>query len=235
MKIYYDTPGENGIHFDINNYVKYRHKPEWWTSLTPFLFGAKTFKESMAKSWDLMFKNVNPRLPTSKTCPALNVYFSKTLPLKINDDVLIETTAQGGYRWVSADRNIQFELHMGPEAPGYLSQNFIFIKFLFEFYITTDKACDISFTDAVLYNDLPYKVCPGIIQHKKKAIQKINLITLFPKVDAKYHFPRDTIVGCVQFSEKITGLEHKPMLEDIKKHVYNISIRNNNQKYFKDE
>lgn len=235
MIIYYDIPEDTKIHFDINNYVKYKEKPTWFSSLTPFLFGAKNFKESMASSWDIMFKGVNSRLHTSRTCPALNVYFSKTLPLKVNDDFLVETYADGNYRWLSGDNNVEMSSHSEFEAPGYLSQNYIFLKFVFKFYIKTTASCDISYTDPVLYNDVPFKVCPGVIQHKKNSVQKINLITLFPKIDAKYHFPKDTILGCVQFSEKISGLKHKSFNDEIKKHVYEISVRNGNSKYFKEQ
>lgn len=231
MIIHYDV-GEAPYHFDINNYVKFNKKPKWFSELTPFLFGNRTFKEALQNSWDFMFQYGNQRIHTSKTCPGLNVYFSKTIPLKITDDILIETFSNGEFRWLSPDLNVTIE-HHSPLEVGRLSNDYIIIKFLFPFYFKFNTNCDLSFTDPVLYNSVPYNVCPGIIQRKKNEIQKINLITLFPKKDAKYHLDKGTVLSCLQFSEKVNDLKHVNMKDEIRKHSYENGLRNNNNEYFK--
>ena len=230
MKIYYDKLHADNF-LDIDQYVKYKKPPAWYENLTPYWDNYKTFSDLVKNNWSNIFQYSSYKMHTVKTCPGINTFFRKSLQLKLDNDLLVETGADGGWVYTYLGENFSMSNHAPKEAPG-LSDKHIFLKFSYNFAFQFSKDCDVSFIDPVLIEEQPYRVCPGIIQTQKQNIMTVSVITLFPKVNKKYHFPRGSTLACMQFSEKVDDLVEKDLQKEIKKHFYNSQLRNNNQKYF---
>jgi hypothetical protein len=231
MIIQWDTIDGSDNYMDIDRLVGFKKPPSWYSKLTPYWNGSKNFNDFIKTQWSTIFQYQNYRMHTVKSCPGFNTFFKKSIQLKLDNDLLVETGADGGFVYTYLGNHFSLSSHNGQEAPG-LSNKYIFLKFTYNLAFKYSKDCDVTFIDPVLYDEQPYRMCPGIIQTQKQNIMYVNVITLFPKVNTKYHFPKGSTLACMQFSEPVKDMKKVDLSEDIKKHNYEGQIRGNNSKYF---
>lgn len=201
-----ENSSEN-VDYMLKTFVK--EKPSWWSKTKNFINNASTIKEYFDKTDPNDIINT-PTPRTVKSCPSMMALWKKTVIAKFPCDVFLETFDDGRFYYKYANNDIDISSHGSIQAPNYIGENFIVIKFMLGFRFTTDKKCNIFFNDPVLHNYQPYRVCPGTVEINPKNVHVPNINTLFEKKNAKYYFKADEALCMLTFSEDIKKFTYDP-------------------------
>jgi len=210
-----------------DDYINIENKPSFWKNLSYYVFDLKSPSQAMDY---LLYEGVaTPK--TFKSCPAMHGYFQRAIPVKFTSDIILETFENGTYNYRCFDNSMLIRDHGSHQVGGHLSEDFIIIKFFFNVLIRT-KSNSINFSTPILYNQMPYEVVPGIIQNQKWPID-LNINTLFPKINKKYHFKTGDICAVLQVDKPITSIEHNKKLSQDWHRVAYLKLRSPLESMFK--
>lgn len=209
---------------ELDDWTSFKQPPQWWRSLTPFVEGIKSTADLMRDKWDVLIDpdsiHATPR--TVKTCPGFSSLFKQSIPIKLPADMLIETT-EDTWRWSSPAGVVTMNDHNGNQAAGSIvSEKYHILKFEMPIVFMTDKKVTGCFVDPIYYNDVDFKVAPGILQGTDKQPTFLNVITFFPKQFKRYHLKKGTVIALLQLSEKITAVQPKEMVYETDRFLYNL-------------
>lgn len=214
VKIYYDNTHEDSSNnFNHLDWTSFKKKPRWWRNLTPFIDGIKSVTELIETRWDHIMNSTELGTPrTSKTCPGISTLFSYSIPIKFPCDIFLETREDGTYYWRATNGFMSIATH-GPEQTegSSISKDYITLKFEIPVVFMTDKPVCVSFVDPIFFNDMPYKVSPGIALETHSIPLFLNTIAFFPKKNMKYVFYKDEVCSLLQFSDKVTEIKQKDL------------------------
>lgn len=225
MKLLFDDYDESTyIDLDDIAVITSHDKPQWYKEIKPYIskYQDEYYENIFAvaeKDWNSIFEEKIGK--TIKVCPGMHSLFRHTLLLKFPQNIFLETNADGEYRWNIPDTNqlgksvLTVAAHNSKQAVGF-ADNYIILKFCYNMYLKPDEDSNLSFLDPILYNDQPYKVLPGIVElnSKRPGIQ-LNVITLFPKINKKYIFKKNTVLCMLQSSKTIKGISKEDLSIDI--------------------
>lgn len=189
-----------------DDYVNFDSKPSFWKNLNYYLLDMK----SKAEAIDYMLHRGEQTPKTVKACPAMTAYFKKTIPVKFTTDVIIETFNDGRYSYRCFDQSMNIREHGPSQVGGHLRNDFIIIKFFFNVLIKL-KSNSFSFSSPILHNAMPYEVVPGIIENQKWPID-LNINSLFPKINCKYHFKAGDVCAVILLEKPVTDIVHNENL-----------------------
>lgn len=217
MKFKYYIPEEYEV--DLKKFLgtSQNAQPQWWKRLTPFVKNHITRASVLTDMWDYVMSDQAETLRSAKSCPGLSQYFKQSCPIYFPTQLLLETFSNGDYRWKSADDTIEVSHHTSDQASSLLdSNNLIVLKFEIPLYFRFDISSSLCYTDPILYNGktTPYTVSPGIQALEKNHLSVINVITFFPKQDAKYVFDAGTVIAGLQFGAPVTQFVAEKMSTD---------------------
>lgn len=183
--------------------------PGWWKKLTAFIFDKKSIKQVINDfSWPVLLQH--DTYMTAKGCPALQNFFKHNVLVKFPCDFLVETGANGDYKWKSNNKEISLTHHDPLQYPG-ISQDYMVLKFILDVNFTTDKPAYIQFLDPVFYNTVHYKVSPGLVQTNPKQCYGMHVVCFFPKIDARYYFEQGDVIATLQLSEPVKKITQKDL------------------------
>lgn len=219
MRLEYQLSVDNGFDIDLVTSVKQRDKrPGWFNDTSVFYFGLKTSKEFVEKAWDYLFDDRVGTVKTVRACPGLNSFFSQSIPLKFPCQLLVETFEDGAYRWRASETDFIGVFHHSAEQAPKLAENYIILKFGYPIYFRPTEDVQVSITDPILFNPMPFRPSPGIVHIKKNEINTLNIIVFFEKKNARYVFNPGEVLACMQFSCIIKGMDKKDLGEDFKRY-----------------
>lgn len=221
MKIFYDwfrDDIEEPIE-SAENFIKVfsNENPSWWKKTKLFLFENKTiidFFKNIANSWSTEIP-----ILTIKSCPGMHSLFKRSLLIKFPCDIFLKTEKNGNYTWRSSNSNIKIETHISPQAPYYIGENFIVIKFVIPIQYCLDKDSLAWYSDPILYKNQPYNIVPGIIEASKNKRFELNIVSLFPKEDKEYLFMAEDPLSLLTFSEKVSTFEQNSKVKKMPRAV----------------
>ena len=163
----------------------------WFSSIPFFLDKGKNLKDWFEKT-----VLSNQDFPVSvKACPGISDLFKSSVLLKFHQEVLLQTNEEGQHRWRTPQEynGVGIASHSSDQFTSdknSLFQDKINIKFLVPVNFHTPKNQKIMFLNPTYHCEAPYIVMPGLIQQIYQPgtppVTPIN--TLFPKVNATYHF-----------------------------------------------
>jgi len=232
MKLFFDDYNDTTYtDFEDIAVISSRDKPQWFKDIKPYIskYEDQYYENIFAvakKDWNGIFEEKYGK--TIKVCPGMHSLFRHTLLLKFPENLFLETTAAGNYRWRIPEANrlgnslLTVQEHNSRQAVGF-ADNYIIIKFCYNVFIKPDEEINLSFLDPILYNDQPYKVLPGIVElgGKRKGVQ-LNIICLLPKKDEKYIFKKNTVLCMIQSSKIIKSISKEDLSKDITKSMKGI-------------
>tara|TARA_Y100000385_G_scaffold46138_1_gene42757 strand:+ start:2953 stop:3666 length:714 start_codon:yes stop_codon:yes gene_type:complete len=210
MKIYYDFKDPN-VGTEIEDLVlPFKTQPIWYKTLPPFLYGFKNAAALIKAGWDDIFNDENghPNIgfTTIKHCPGFKGLFKYSLVTKFPGETFLETNQNGQFRSTTSTKSMTVLHHDEEQFGKGLAKDWIVIKFNLNLGIKVSEDCTLTSIDPVIWNNQPYKACPGIIELKKNKLFSLNQIVLFPKINAKYTFKPDDIMMAYSFSKAPTKL-----------------------------
>ena len=179
-------------------------KPKWFTTQPLITHNeAKSVSDYIKKYWNDLMKYIPESIKTSKGCPGFNTLFKHSVVIKFPCDVLLEIQENGDYKYQTKSKytvlkNIN---HHGSGQFQGMPGNYIAIKFEFDCHINV-KDTLIQFIDPLYWNDVPYKVTPGLVPCD---CMPLNVIVFFPA--GKYHFKAGSVLATMTFSNPITKIE----------------------------
>jgi len=211
----------SGAEFE-KDYILYNKKPSYWKYIPKFSKGIKT-PIDMAK---YVFSRDHSRnagqnetFRTAKSCSGFLNYFKHSIPLKFTCDIMLETYRNGNINYVSYDNSMKINIHSSDQITGHLSNDYIIVKFQYNILCQV-KNNYVSFHTPIVYNSMPYEVCPGIVIENQMP-NTLNVTTLFSKIDKTYYFKADQILGVMQFEKPISKIERvEGLAEKTKRHSY---------------
>jgi len=221
VKLLYQSNSEV---LELDDWTSFKQPPQWWKSLTPFTGGVRSTAELIRDRWDILIdpESVQQTSRTVKTCPGFSSLFKQSLPIKLPADILIETT-KDTWRWSSPAGVISMNDHNPDQAEGsVVSEKYHILKFEIPIVYMTDKKVTGCFVDPIYYNDVDFKVAPGILQGMEKQPTFLNVIVFFPRQFKRYHLKKGTVIALLQLSEKITAVQPKEMVYETHRFLYNL-------------
>ena len=217
---------------ELDDWTSFKEPPQWWRSLTPFTHNINSTAQLIRDKWDELIDpdRVHLTARTVKTCPGFSSLFKQSIPIKLPADMLIETT-QDTWRWSSPAGVVSMQEHNEDQAPGSdVTKNYHVLKFEMPIVFMTDKKVSGCFVDPIYYNDVDYKVAPGILQGLEKQPTFLNVIVFFPKQFKRYHLKKGSVIALLQLSEKITAVQPKEMVYETDRFLYNLNSQLFNSK-----
>jgi len=188
--------------------------PSWWRNISPFAHGIKSV-EDIVENIDADLANAidNGRiLTTSKRCPGIINHLRQSLVIKTPHDILIRTGINPDeVQWTTPVDCIQVSTHSSSqtgEAPFHT------IKFIVPIVFKTDKPTNVTMIDPVFYNDLGYRISPGISPVDSTQVFFLNLITLFPRIEKSYHIKKNSILALLQFGSALNKIQREDLSQD---------------------
>jgi hypothetical protein len=213
VKFTWDTWYENhaddaGI--DINHYfgIKGNNMPDWYKNASLYWYGHKSITEYIAYRFNWIMKGKWPS-KTIRGCPAYINLFNNSILLKNPYDFYIETKKDGTWTATNVGHNhlIGMSEHDDIHAPGFMKDDWMILKFNFQLALSPNKNVQFNYLDPTIFNKVDYRVSPGLVRLKKNTAANPNLTLFFPRKDAQYYLPKDSVLGIMQFDKPISGLK----------------------------
>ena len=233
MNISYDLILKESQHFEEKDYIKTKasnKQPPWFQRLSVFLFNSNSLKEAAFKLINMGVNQLHT-LKTAKGCPAFINLFTQSVAITTAADIFIKVCKDnetGLYTSVSmsTDQTLKVGQH-ADEQIGDLGKRVVILKFSLPIAWVTDEDCQFQYTDPHIYNDVPYKVCPGIITQKKGTVSYFNMPVFFHKIDAEYYIKAGTVIGYLQFDKPVKSFFRKDLSELSNKEIYKKHVLGN--------
>lgn len=226
MKIYYDFKDPN-VGTEIEDIVfPLKIQPKWYKTLPAFLYGFKNAASLIKAGWDDIFSDdqvgANSGFTTIKHCPGFTGLFKHSLVTKFPAETFLETNKDGQFRATTSTKSMTILHHPEEQFGPGLGKDWIVIKFNLNAGIKVSQDCTVTSIDPVIWNNQPYKPCPGIVELKKNKLFSLNQIVLFPKINAKYTFKPDDVMMAYAFSKAPTQFIKSDFTHDYNR-LYNHS------------
>lgn len=230
---------DNDLELQLSDFIDTKAVPEWFKNLSPYINKDLNTKSKCPHEsiWDeLMSSKFSGTLRTMKSCPAAINYLSHSALIKAPCDILIETSANGEYRWKSLSVGVNISEH-GPVQfeNSVLSENFIVLKFQIPIAIYSENNT-FYFFDSVFNKPQPWRISPGHID--MSVAKQINVIALFPKEDKKYAIEcGDPIANIVFFNKPKRWIHDSNVNKALARSVWNMgkTLFGNKQKMSKEK
>lgn len=196
-------------------------RPKWWDNLSLFKYGYNSTRQLVTEQFDDLIKNNNTdSFRTAKSCPGLGSFFNRSINLKWPCDVFLEVKQDGEIIYKPSNPNhILFSIQ-DQDIESHLN-NVIIVKVTLPIAIRNTNF-DISFNDPILYNNTPFRVCPGLLL-KSETPTILSTFLMFSPVAQKYFMPAGDIYNTLVTSEPNVKLKHS----DLKKEVYSTKAKLN--------
>jgi len=214
VKFYYDYIEDYDIDFEEVVSPCSKKKPQWWKDMSFYLRGFNTVKDYWS-SLTQQQKLQAEAFTTVKACPGFRDLFANAYLIKFPCDILVETTADGGFTWKvpSSQEILKLVSHNSEQMVSHID------KFVFKFELPFLMAGDaqLIFMDPTYYKEQPYQVCPGVVKlHSNTRGLGLNVLTFFDKRDATYHFKKDEPMAMLYFPTSCK-VRHRPLQKFVKK------------------
>lgn len=206
----------------ITDYCDIKKSPEWWKNLSVFRENTTTQKW-VSKHWNKIIGKID-LLPTQRTikgCPASQDFLSRSFLLKLPCDVMLETHADGSYKWRAWTNNFKITDHDIDQVSGsHLANDWIILKFMLPIIIQSDNnMC--YFQDCLLEKVQPWRCANGMAD--LDVPRELNVILLFPKEDKKYYLKRGEPICSLVFFNKFKKVIEKDLSVAYYRYGYKIN------------
>jgi len=223
------------IHFEEKDYIKSsasNKKPSWFKELTTYAFNSRNPAGAAFRFLYYKIKDVQT-LKTAKGCPAFINFFNQSIAITTSSDIFLKVykdsnTGAYAFDYIQTDPLLSIESH-GPDQIGAISNRVLVLKFSLPIHWVTDENCQFQYTDPHIYNDVPFKVCPGIIKQDKSTVCYFNMPTFFHKMEAEYHIKAGTVLGYIQFDKPVKSFFRGDLRELSKKELYKKHVKGDNK------
>jgi hypothetical protein len=179
-------------------------KPKWFTTQPVITHNeAKSVPDYIRKYWNDLMHFIPESVKTSKSCPGFNTLFKHSVAIKFPCDILLEIDENLDYKYQTKSRYTVLKsiTHHGSGQLQGMPGNYVAIKFEFDCHINVKNTL-VQFIDPLYWNDVPYKVSPGLVECKA---MPLNTIAFFSP--GKYHFKAGSVLSVMTFSNPITHIE----------------------------
>jgi hypothetical protein len=185
--------------------------PKWWKELTPFAEGRNNFNDVLnnLNHADMDCINTGGTLATSKRCPGMVNHLRQSLVLRTPHDIVIKTgNGPDEVAFASPLHIVGTSTHSSSQTG---SAPFHVVKFMFPYHFTTDIPTTATMVDPIFYNDLGYRICPGVSRVDPRYVFTFNIICLLPRVENVYHIHKGDVIALLQLGHPIGTLERKDL------------------------
>ena len=185
--------------------------PEWWKELTPFQEGRNNFNDVLnnLSHSDMDCINTGGTLATSKRCPGMVNHLRQSLVLRTPHDIVIKTgNRPGEIAFASPLHIVKTGTHSSSQTGN---APFHVVKFMFPYHFTTDIPTTATMVDPIFYNDLGYRICPGVSRVDPRYVFTLNIICLLPRIENVYHIRKGSVIALLQLGHTIGALERKDL------------------------
>lgn len=199
-----------------------RNKPTWFEKLNPFVSiskmkegGYKSAKDALKETRKIPFSSEykpGGTFRSVKTCPGIGNYLSRTIPLKLPSDLIIETKTDNWRFFSPFKASIDVSDHKYNQIQKESFKDYHILKIGFPLLLKSkDKDLRGFFTDPMYYNnDIFWRCVPGVLDFS--VVQQINVIILLPKINEHYSFQTGTVCGAITFTKPITKIKQNQKL-----------------------
>lgn len=188
--------------------------PEWWKKLTAFKNGSRTIEELLEPYDPSILQEISEgsRCTTSKRCPGIVNHLRQSLVIKTPHDIIVKTGTKPGQATVASQLNLITSIVHDPQQTGDADFHTIMLRVPIRF--KSDKLTAATVIDPVFYNDLGYRVSPGVSLMRPDLVFHMNVICLFPREEKTYHIKKDSVIALLQFSNVLGNLNEKDLSQD---------------------
>jgi len=192
--------------------------PGWWGDLAPMIDGSKTRRQFIEQHKELLYENYSVLFSagTVKRCPGIINHLASSILIKSPCDIMIRTNEKN-YQWRAPSDILDISYHNDNQVGGSLPYHII--KFMLPMCFKTDSDVQATFIKPIYYKDFGYDLAPGQIE-TGSSVNQLNIIALFPKKEAEYFIPADSILAILQFTKRVSKIKLTNLSEEYAKYEY---------------